>query len=114
MRAFAHFGWEVKRDVLCRGWTWNQKSKLVAVNPAEAGAWGTYDIAIVEDKEGVHFEHESALNFTSVFGKEWGLLKQEYARLSVLDEVESRCGSCESSVLADGTICIEIEIETFA
>lgn len=85
--------------------------EFVAVNP-EAQGW---DLGLVVGKDGtVSFEHESMTPVDSIFGKDFGLLKQEFSKLQVLDQVEARGGSCQIEKLANGTLHLEVEMEVFA
>jgi hypothetical protein len=88
-----------------------KRFEFVAVNP-EANGW---DLGLVVAKDGtVSFEHESMTPVDSIFGTGFGKLKQEFAKIQVLDQVEARGGSYQLEKLANGTVHLDIEMEVFA
>jgi len=111
-KAFEALGWKVVPATTCRSWAAAdaiKKYAFVAKNP-QIGSNG-YDVGLVPEKGGVRFEHESMLPVDSIFGKGFSLLKQEYAKLKIIDQVESNHGTYGLEKLANGIIQIEVEMD---
>ncbi len=103
-RAFVALGWKIVPATTCRSWSSVDSKK-------EYPQTNGYDIGLVPEKEAVRLEHESMLPVDSIFGKGFSLLKQEYAKLKVIDQVESNHGTYEIEKLANGVIQMEVEMD---
>ena len=115
VRAFDRLGWKVELDAKCRTWAYNpdrnKTYKWVAKNPAQHG----YDLGIVQDAKGnLTIEGDTSMMGNDVWaalGTNFDKLKQQYSALSMIDWVDSHQGTATSTVMPNGVIEMELEVE---
>lgn len=73
-----------------------------------------YNIGLEMESGQVKLMHESMLDMDRHFGPGLGLLKQEYTKITLLEETESRLGSCLFENQQNGDVHVEIEVDVMA
>jgi hypothetical protein len=114
-QAFEKLGWHIALNATVNGVYDVQYNPRVCAFVAKNPQQGYYDVGLVRSKEGIEFVYDGDMDrdprFQKTFGQQFGLLKQEYVRLAVLEKVDQAGGVCNISADAYGMLKGEIEIE---
>ena len=119
-RVFDKLGWKVVMDAHVRTYSIADAAvvyKWVAMNPSQHG----YDLGIIQDPQTklLSIAGDTSMmrqDVWDVLGKDFCKVKQQYALLSVTEQVDANCGTHSHTMLSTGVIKLnfEMDVEVFA
>lgn len=110
-RAFKRCGWNVVKNAKCRAWYTSKEYPYVAKNPNKHG----YDLGFLIKKDGIELEGDTSMmheDVWSALGTDFYKVKQAYTLESVSDWAKEHHGTMTSSVMENGVLEVELEVDS--